>query len=72
MFSRRNIETAQCPVCKAILGQRDKAAIFKAHCVECRAVFLWKPRADRPVAVLDADIKKERRYCGPDGCVCRD
>lgn len=72
MFSRRNLVQAKCPVCDANFGQRDTSAIFKAHCVECRAIFLWKPRADRPVAVLDRDIKKERHYCGPEGCVCRD
>jgi len=69
--SKNDFEMAQCPVCKALFGQRDKTVFFKAHCAECRATFWWKPWAERPNAVLDF-YKPPRRYCGPKGCVCRD
>lgn len=72
MLSKRpQFETAQCPVCKAIFGQRELAAIYKAHCKECRAIFYWKPWADEPSVVMDS-ARKARRYCTKDGCVCRD
>lgn len=66
-----DFEVAQCPVCRAILGQRDRSEIFSAHCVECRATFYFKPWAHTPSAVLDS-AKKFKGYCGPDGCKCRD
>lgn len=67
----RESEVAQCPVCRGILGTRDKTAIYKAHCVECRATFYWKPWADKPSVIMDS-YKPHKGYCGPSGCVCRD
>lgn len=64
-------EVTQCPVCNAILGNRDKRKVFKAHCDECRATFWWKPWAERPSVIMDSD-KPHRGYCGPKGCICRD
>lgn len=76
MFSKsrpeKDFEVTQCPVCRALFGQRDKAAIFKAHCIECKATYWWKPWAEKPNVVMDKDVTKERRYCGKDGCHCRD
>lgn len=63
-------ETAQCPVCKAILGKRNCDTIFMAHCEECRAVFTWKPREDSPIVVMDKDIKRTIIYCDKNGCRC--
>lgn len=75
MFSRArpepDTEVAQCPVCRGILGKRDKTVIFKAHCPECRATFWWKSWADKPSVVLDS-YKPNKGYCGPSGCICRD
>lgn len=66
-----NIEPAQCPVCKAILGKRDKSTIFIAHCEECRATFTWRMSETKPTVMMDKDVKKHRRYCDKDGCYCR-
>lgn len=59
-------EPAKCPVCRTILGTRDKNIIFKAHCVECRATFRWQRGDERPSVVMDRDA--ERRRCGCLGC----
>lgn len=65
-------ENIVCPVCKADFGRRDKEKICKAHCEECKASFYWHPGEDKPSVVMDKDVKKQRRYCGKDGCFCRD
>lgn len=74
MFSKsrpdNDFEYAQCPVCRALLGQRDKTTVFQAHCAECRATYYWKPWSERPSVIMDS-VKPPQRYCGPKGCVCR-
>lgn len=67
----RDEETIQCPVCRAILGKRDKTTIFMAHCEECRATFTWRSGETKPTVVMDKDIKKVHRYCDKNGCYCR-
>lgn len=59
------LEAAQCPVCHAILGKRDKDTIFIAHCEECKATFHWKPWTVKPSVTMDKDIPVK---CGCGGC----
>jgi len=61
-----NIEQAHCPVCKTAFGRRDLAVVYKAHCYECRATFIWFPWKVEPKATLDKD--EERKRCGCDSC----
>lgn len=58
-------ETAQCPVCRAILGKRDCDTIFMAHCEECKATFYWRPWETKPTVKMDKDIPAK---CGCGGC----
>lgn len=71
IYDDSKFQTTQCPVCRAILGKRDKDIIFMAHCEECRATFTWRPGEDKPTGVMNKDIKKVRHYCDKNGCYCR-
>ena len=66
-----DFELTKCPVCRLIFGERDKTAVFKAHCDECLTTFWWRPWVDKPSAVMDTERQYAKRYCGKNGCVCR-
>lgn len=53
-----------CPVCKALLGYRDKNQPFMEHCEECKATFTWKCDDSIPIAHLDCAKKSKRCTCG--------
>lgn len=55
----------QCPVCFTILGKRDPATLYKAHCKECRTTFMWYPGKNKPTGTLD---KSKPQRCGCNRC----
>jgi hypothetical protein len=53
----------KCPVCRAILGQREAGDRKWIHCAECRCDFYFAPNKDIPTRVrMDSAAKK--------GCTC--
>lgn len=65
-----------CPVGDHVqLGYLVKGEVCSYVCRECSFMFTWNRdgKLMPPLKVdLDSKTKKARRYCGPDGCVCRD
>lgn len=71
MFSSERSKTiVLCPVCGFTLGSWFADVEFKAHCMECRATFFFKPDTDKPSVIMDS-AKTFKGYCGPEGCVCK-
>lgn len=61
-------ESLWCPVCRVLLGTRDKNDTFMSHCDECKATFIWSPKAKKPTAQLDG---KKSKVCKCSSCLSR-
>lgn len=69
-FNVQKLETREqvkCPVCKSVLGYRNKGQSFMEHCDECKVIFTWKTADKLPTAILD-DTKKKSKKCGCGRC----
>ncbi len=54
-----------CPVCKDLLGWREKDSLADFYCKECEATYFWHPGEKKPTN--DKGSKKPVK-CGCGGC----
>jgi uncharacterized protein YbaR (Trm112 family) len=76
MFNKQVQEIVWCPVGKHIeLGYRTKGKPGTYVCRECDFIFPIEAdgKVGVPIRIKDAKRRAQIfRYCGPDGCICRD
>jgi len=58
-------EYVNCPVCRSMLGRRDKEDAVSFHCEDCKAVYTFYPGISKPLSKLDKDIAQT---CPCPGC----
>ncbi len=60
-----NFEIVSCPICKEVLGKRNKNECHIVECSECNQLWMWKAKSKKATPIVK---QKEIAKCGCGRC----